>query len=79
MCFLLNLSHCVKSYRHICHILAVLTMPAHQIWSCHVIQDANLKDFYFVVILHLILGKVTKLLMEKLSTSEVSSKKPHGD
>ena len=33
-----------------------------------------LKIFYFVPILHLILGKVTKFAVEKLSTSEVSSK-----
>ena len=36
------------------------------------------KNFYFVLILHLILGKVTKFPMEKLSTSEVISKRPHG-
>ena len=36
------------------------------------------KIFYFVLILYLILGKVTKFLVEKLSTSEVSSQKPHG-
>ena len=47
MCFLLNLSHCVKSYRHFCSILALFKKPAHQIWSCHVIQDANFKKFLF--------------------------------
>ena len=31
MCFLLNLSHCVKRYKHFCQIVAVFTMPAHQI------------------------------------------------
>ena len=36
------------------------------------------KIFYFVPILHLISGKVTKFLVEKLSTSEVISRKPHG-
>ena len=36
------------------------------------------KFFYFVLILHLILGKVTKFLVEKLSTSEVISEKPQG-
>ena len=51
------------------------TMSAHQIGSCHVTQDTK---FYFVPILHLILGKVTKFIVEKLSTSEISSKKPHG-
>ena len=36
------------------------------------------KFFYFVLIVHLILGKVTKFAVEKLSTSEVISKIPHG-
>ena len=78
MCFLLNLNHCAKSYGHFCQILALFTMPAHQIWSCHVTQDAIFEKFYFVLILHLISEKVTKFLVEKLSTSEVISKKPHG-
>ena len=41
-------------------------------------QDANFDSFYFVLILHLILGKVTKFLVENLSTSEVISQKPLG-
>ena len=45
MYLLLNLSHCVKSYGHFSQILAFFAMPAHQIWSCHVIQDANFKIF----------------------------------
>ena len=36
------------------------------------------RKFYFFLILHLILGKVTKFLVTKLSTSEVISQKPHG-
>ena len=36
------------------------------------------KKFYFFLILNLILRKVTKFLVEKLSTSEVISRKPHG-
>ena len=36
------------------------------------------KKFYFFLILHLILGKAAKFLVEKLSTSEVISQKPHG-
>ena len=36
------------------------------------------KNLYFFPILHLILGKVTKFLVEKLSTSEAISQKPHG-
>ena len=74
---LLNLSHYVKSYGHFSQILAFFTMPAHQIWSCHMTQEAISKIFYFVLILYLILGKVTKFLAEKLSNSEVVSQKPH--
>ena len=51
------------------------TMPSLQIWSCHVTQEANFEIILFFLILHLILGKVTKFLMEKLSTSEVISQK----
>ena len=36
------------------------------------------KKFYFFLILHLILGKAAKLLLEKLSTSEAIIQKPHG-
>ena len=28
-----------------CQILAFLTMPAHQIWSCYLTQEANFKKF----------------------------------
>ena len=45
--FLLNLSHYVKSYGHFCQILAFFTMPAHQIWSCHVTHKANFEHFLF--------------------------------
>ena len=36
------------------------------------------KIFYVFLILHLILGNVTKFLVEKPSTSEIISQKPHG-
>ena len=36
------------------------------------------KNFYFFLILHLILGKAAEFLIGKLSTSEVISQKPHG-
>ena len=52
-------------------------MLAHQIWSRHVTQEANFEKFLLFSILHLILGKVTKFIGEKLSTSEVISQKPH--
>ena len=41
-------------------------------------REANFENFYFVLILHSILGKVTKFLVEKLHTSETISQKPHG-
>ena len=41
MYFLLNFSHYVKSYEHLCQILTFFTMPALQIWPCHVTQEAN--------------------------------------
>ena len=44
MYFLLNLSNHVKSYGHLCQILAVFMMPALQIWPCHVIQEANFEE-----------------------------------
>ena len=47
MHFLLNLSHCVKIYGHFCSILAPFTMPAHQVWSCHVTQDPNFEHFFY--------------------------------
>ena len=78
MYFLLNLSHYVKSYGHLYQILAFLTMPAFQIWPCHVTQKQISKKIYLFLILHLILDKAAKFLVEKLSTSEVISQKPHG-
>ena len=41
MYFLLNLNHYVKSYGHLSQILAFFTMPALQIWPCHMTQEAN--------------------------------------
>ena len=73
MYFLLNLSHHVKSYGHFCQILAIFMMPTHQIWSCHVTQDADFENFLFVLVLYFILGKVTKFVVAKLSTSEAEN------
>ena len=78
MYFLLNLIHYVKSYGHLCQILAFLTMSALQIWPCHVTKEANFEKNDLFLILHLILDKAAKFLVEKLSTSEVISQKPHG-
>ena len=65
MYILLNLSHYVKSYEHLCQILAFFTMPALQIWPCHVTQKKISKKNYFFLILHLILGKVTNICSRK--------------
>ena len=62
--------HYVKSYGHLCQILAFLRCPlskyGHVTWPKKQIS----KKIYFFLILHLILGKVT---VEKPSTSEVIS------
>ena len=47
MYFLLNLNHYVKSYGHLSQILAFFTMPALQIWPCHMTQEANFKKKLF--------------------------------
>ena len=72
---LLNLGYCVKSYGHFCQFLVLFTMSTYQIWPCHVIYNANFDVFLFC--LCSILGKVTKFLVVKLSTSDVISQKPH--
>ena len=46
--FLLNLGYCVKSYGHFCEILALFVVPAHQIWSCLMTQDAHFENFLFL-------------------------------
>ena len=45
-CTLFNLSNYVKSYGHFCQILAFF-YAAHQIWSCHVTEEANFETFLF--------------------------------
>ena len=71
---LLNLSQCAKSYGHFSQILAFFY--ARSPWSVPKMQMS--KMFYFVLILHLILGKVTKFLADMLSISKVISQNPHG-
>ena len=39
MYFLLNLSHYVKSYGHLCQNLAFLSMITHQIWTSHATDE----------------------------------------
>ena len=47
MYFLLNLSHYVEGYGHLCQFLAFFTMTALQIWPCHVIQGTNFENILF--------------------------------
>ena len=47
MYFLLNLSHYVKRYGHLCQILAIFMMPAPKTWPCHVTQEANFQKILF--------------------------------
>ena len=51
-----------------------LSKYGHVTWPKKQISKKNL----FFLILHLILGKAAKFVVEKLSTSEVISQKPHG-
>ena len=43
----MELEPLLKSYGHFCQILALLTIPAHHIWSCHVTQDENFENLLF--------------------------------
>ena len=78
MYFLLNLGHYIKSCGHFCQILAFFMMPAHQIWSYHVTQEANFENVLFCHNSTFNIRKVTKFQVEKLSTSQVIDQKPHG-
>ena len=53
------------------------TMPSNQIWSCHFIQGGNFETFLFCPYSKFNIRKSHKFLVEKLSTSEVISQKPH--
>ena len=63
-----------QTLRAFCQMLALFMIPltkyGHVMWPKMQIS----KLFYFVVILHLILGKATKFQVEKLPTSEVINK-----
>ena len=65
MYFLLNLSHYVKSYDHLCQILAFFTMPALQIWPCHVTQEANFEKISFFPNSAFNIGKSCKISSTK--------------
>ena len=53
--------------------LAFFMMLTHQIWSCHVMQEANFGKLLSCSSSAFNIRKVTKFLMENLSTSEVIS------
>ena len=71
MYFLLNLWALLSNFWHFLQCL--LTKYGRVTWPKKEIS----KNFYVFLILHLILGKVTKFIAEKPSTSEVISQKPH--
>ena len=79
MYFLSNLSHCVKSYGYFCQVLVLFTIAnsLNMVMSCDPISKFRKVNCYVFLIVHLILGKVTKVLVEKLSTSEGISQKPY--
>ena len=77
-CFLLNLSYCIKSYGQFCQILA-LTMPANQIWSCHVIQDATFEHFVFCPNSTFNIRKGHKISSGKALYFKRYQQKPHGE
>ena len=76
--FELNLSYCVKSCGHFCEILAFFYDARSQ--NMVMLRDSRSKfskKLYVFLILQLILGIVTKFVVEKPFTSEVISQKPH--
>ena len=73
MYFLLNLCHYVKSYGHLCQFLAFFYNASSSNMDMSRDPEANFEEILFFLILYLILGKVTKFLLEKLSTSDVTS------
>ena len=73
MYFLLDLSHYVKYYVKFWHVLRCRSPNMDMSPD----PRSKFRDFIFFLILHLILGYVTKFLIEKLSTSEVISQTPH--
>ena len=54
------------------------TMPAPQIWPCHVTQEANFEKNLFFPNSAFNIRKSYKFLVEKPSTSDVISQKPYG-
>ena len=78
MYFLLNLSHYVKCYGHFCQILAIFTMSTHQIWSCHVTQEANFEKNLFLPNSAFNIRKSHKTSGRKALNFRSYQPKPHG-
>ena len=73
-----NQTSYISFEKYFCQIVAFFTMPAHQIWSCHVTQEANFEKFLFCPNSAFNIREIHKISSKKLSTSEVISQKPHG-
>ena len=66
MYFLLNLSHYVKSYAWaFMSNFGIFTMPALQIWPCHVTQEANFEKNLFFPNSAFNIGKSCKISSRK--------------
>ena len=74
---LIEFEQLCQSYGHLCEILANFTIPAQKYGHVTLPRLEISKIFNIGLIVHLILGKVTTFLAEKLSTSDVMSQKPH--
>ena len=78
MYFLLNLSHYVKIiWAFMSNFGIFLDTRSPNMAMSRDSRSKFRKKFIVFLILHLISGKVTKLLVEKFSTSEVISQKAH--
>ena len=69
-----NLSHYVKSYGHLCQILAFFYDTRCPNMPCHVPKKQISKKIYFFLILHLILGKGAKFLVENSLLQKLSAR-----
>ena len=77
MYFLLNLSQYVKLWAFMSNFGIFYDARSPNMAMSHYPRSKFRKKLFFLI-LHLILGKVTKFLAEKFSASEVISQKPHG-
>ena len=78
MYLLLSVSHYVKSYGPLCQFLAFFTIPALQIWPCHVTQEANFEKLLFCPNSAFNIGKNYKISSRKALYFRSYQPKPHG-